>query len=161
MSQPPEMQWGEWPTKIGEYIIAFGALEQATADYLQLIERDEELFHKILASAFSIRVERIQRYIDENRALTDEHKSALKVAWMRTVMLNALRLKLALRPSILQPPTLATDDNELELLWNPHLIELHVDFEEPQLMDIAELKAAIEQTHLTANELKRLLPLLG
>ena len=73
---------GEWPLKVGQYILNFGAIELMSYQWLSLIEPSRDEFNKNVDRTLSQRIDRIGILVDLAAHLSDDQKAELKNLWV-------------------------------------------------------------------------------
>ena len=70
VSNPPYL--GEWPYRIGQYMLNFGAIELLSYRMLLLLEVTREQFNKNLGLSLSNRIARVLKLVESSRLATTE-----------------------------------------------------------------------------------------
>ncbi|MDB6060744.1 MAG: hypothetical protein JWM78_847 [Verrucomicrobiaceae bacterium] len=85
---------GIWPQKIGEFAIAFGALEAETVRYLRLLETFGEQVESVLFQSFNARVDYIVIAIHRHYLLAADDAELFAQTWAQAQQLADWRDRL-------------------------------------------------------------------
>jgi hypothetical protein len=89
---------GDWPHKVGQYMLNFGAIELISYQHLAILEPSREEFNQNLDHLLSLRIDRICQLIDNSKNLTDASRLEIKSLWSRAKDLAAWRNRIAHNP---------------------------------------------------------------
>jgi hypothetical protein len=76
---PPHL--GDWPYRLGQFIINFGGIELLSYQYLDSLEDTRAAFDKNLDRFLSPRIDRILELIDASTKFSDADKADFKSLW--------------------------------------------------------------------------------
>jgi hypothetical protein len=93
---PPYM--GDWPLKIGQYMLNFGAIEYISYQYLNSLEVSRTDFNKNLDRLLSQRIDRILSLLAAVARLSPSEKSEINDLWMHAKELSQWRNRIAHNP---------------------------------------------------------------
>jgi len=113
---------GEWPLKIGSYMLNFGGIELISFQYLDALEVTRQDFHKNLDRRLSARIGRILQLVDASK-ISDADKAEVKSLWLEAKKLSHWRNRIAHNPVL---PT-----------WKPGSDS---DRDPPDLIGVPEMK---------------------
>ncbi len=122
---PPYL--GEWPTKVGQYMLNFGAIELISFQHLALLETNRKDFDKNLDRLLSHRIDRINTLVNRAAALSDTVKAEVKSLWSDVRELAKWRNRIAHNPAL--PTWHAGSDSERsppDLLGVPDMKQLKI-----------------------------------
>lgn len=89
---------GEWPRKIGQYILNFGAIELMSYQYLLRLEVTRFAFNKNLDLLLSPRIDRILQLVKESKSIANEDKAEIEALWLEARELSRWRNRIAHNP---------------------------------------------------------------
>jgi hypothetical protein len=120
---PPYL--GEWPLKVGQYMLNFGALELFSYQQLALLEPSREAFNKNLVLLLGDRIKRLAELVDASPKLDASFKSELLAAWGEVQGLAVWRNRIAHNPVLpTWKPGSDTDTAPPDLLGVPDMRQL-------------------------------------
>jgi hypothetical protein len=90
---PPHL--GDWPFRIGQYMINFSGIELISYQYLTILEANRADFNKNLRHLLSARINRIMRLVDASAKITDLDKAEIKALWEEARELSRWRNRIA------------------------------------------------------------------
>ena len=91
---------GDWPTKIGSYMLNFAGIELISYQYLNTLEKTREDFNKNLDKLLSPRIKRILELVSDSSAIEDSHKDEIKSLWETVKELAVWRNRIAHNPVV-------------------------------------------------------------
>lgn len=97
---------GDWPWKIGQFILNFGAIELMSYQYLNSLEETRDEFNRNLDRLLGPRIDRILELIVDSKLLLSE-KSEIQALWLEAKELSPWRNRIAHNPVL---PTWKTSD---------------------------------------------------
>jgi len=89
---------GEWPAKIGSFILNFGAIELLTYQQLKLLEATHEDFVQNLDQPFGRRVKRIKELLEGSAKLNEKQRAYALRCWDEALDLAIWRNRIAHNP---------------------------------------------------------------
>lgn len=89
---------GEWPWKIGQYMLNFGAIELMSYQYLNSLEATRLEFDKNLDRLLSARIDRILQLVKESKTIANEDKAEIEALWLEARELSHWRNRIAHNP---------------------------------------------------------------
>jgi hypothetical protein len=114
---------GEWPLKVGQYMLNFGSIELLSFQYLALLESDRDSFKRNLGLLLGDRIKRVLVLVEASSRLNETHKLELQAAWGEVQQLSLWRNRIAHNPVL---PT-----------WNPRS---DAENSPPDLLGIPDMK---------------------
>lgn len=89
---------GDWPHKVGQYMLNFGAIEIFSYQHLAILESSRVEFNQNLDRLLSSRIDRICQLIEHFPRLTTEEKAEIKALWSEAKDLSTWRNRIAHNP---------------------------------------------------------------
>ena len=89
---------GDWPMKIGLYMLNFAAIELISYQYLDALEKTREDFNKNLDKLLSARIKRILELLSDSPLIENSHKDEIKSLWETAKELAIWRNRIAHNP---------------------------------------------------------------
>lgn len=89
---------GEWPHKIGAYMLNFGGIELISFQYLNALETTRGDFNKNLDRLLSKRIQRIIELVDIATTIIPEDKTEIRALWDEAKELAKWRNRIAHNP---------------------------------------------------------------
>ena len=89
---------GEWPLKVGQYILNCGVIELLSYQHLNALEDTREAFNKNVDRSLSQRITRILTLAQQSSAISQTHKAELEALWSEARELSDLRNRIAHNP---------------------------------------------------------------
>jgi hypothetical protein len=89
---------GEWPTKIGQYMMNFGAIELMSYQFLNSLEPTRDDFNRNLDRLLGPRIDRILHLVAESKTIPDNEKAAIQELWAEAKELSRWRNRIAHNP---------------------------------------------------------------
>lgn len=114
---------GEWPLKIGQFILNFGAIELISYQHLNALEPTREVFNLNADRLLSQRLDRIQTLLEQSTNMSRAEKETVNSLWAEARALSMWRNRIAHNPVL---PT-----------WKPGSDSEH---DPPDLMGIPDMK---------------------
>jgi hypothetical protein len=105
---PPHM--GDWPWKIGQFVLNFGAIELMSYQYLNSLEATRDDFDRNLDRLLGPRIDRIVALLAAT-VLPQPAKAEMLAAWLEAKELSKWRNRIAHNPVL---PTWKTSDPDKE-----------------------------------------------
>jgi hypothetical protein len=116
---------GEWPRKVGQYMLNFGAIELFSYQHLILLEATRVDFNKNLNFLLSPRIDRILELIDTSRKISNPDKIEIKSLWLEAKELAHWRNRIAHNPVLpTWKPGSDSEHNPPDLLGVPDMKQL-------------------------------------
>jgi len=91
---------GEWPNKIGAYMLNFAGIELLSFQYLNALEPTRQAFNKNLKLLLSARIARILELIDAPAKIPKVDKKRIKLLWQEAGELSKWRNRIAHNPVV-------------------------------------------------------------
>src|SRR4051812_35311379 len=91
---------GEWPLKIGMYMLNFGAIELLSFHYLNSLEATRDDFDKNLTRLLGARIDRIVELTRLSAVLSPVQKQTIEDAWLEAKKLSKWRNRIAHNPAV-------------------------------------------------------------
>lgn len=89
---------GEWPCKVGQYMLNFGAIELLSYQHLIVLEPTRERFNENLDCLLGERIKRILELLDASTKLDTTTKTDIKLLWIEAKELSVWRNRIAHNP---------------------------------------------------------------
>ena len=90
--------FGEWPKKIGSYMLNFGGIEFISYHYLNALEATRSEFESNLTIMLGARIDRILELVDASNNISADAKSEIKSLWLEAKELSQWRNRIAHNP---------------------------------------------------------------
>lgn len=120
---PPYM--GDWPHKVGQYMLNFGAIELFSYQHLILLEPTREKFNENLVRLLGDRIKRILELVKASAKLDAATKGEIKSLWNEARELAVWRNRIAHNPVLpTWKPGSDTANNPPDLLGVPDMKQL-------------------------------------
>jgi len=91
---------GNWPYRIGQYMLNFGAIELISYQHLLLLEPDRSTFNLNLERLLGARISRIQALVESSARVQPEFKIDLTTLWEEARGLSIWRNRIAHNPAL-------------------------------------------------------------
>jgi hypothetical protein len=118
---------GEWPHKVGQYMLNFGAIELISYQHLILLEPTRERFNENLDRLLGERIKRLLALLEASARLTDETKNEIRVLWGEASELAVWRNRIAHNPILpTWKPGSDSEHSPPDLLGVPDMKQLKV-----------------------------------
>jgi len=89
---------GEWPLKVGQYILNCGVIELISYQHLDALEQTRAEFNKNADRFLSQRITRIVTLVQQSSTISPIDKTDLEGLWSEAVELSSLRNRIAHNP---------------------------------------------------------------
>lgn len=116
---------GDWPQKVGQYMLNFGAIEMFSYQHLILLEPTRADFNRNLDRLLSQRIERISQLLDASKTIDESTKAYLRSLWADAKDLAAWRNRIAHNPVLpTWKPGSDSEKNPPDLLGVPDMKQM-------------------------------------
>ena len=86
---------GDWPMKVGSYMLNFASIELISYQYLNALEKTRDDFNRNLDKLLSQRINRILELVSDSSAIEDTHKNEIRSLWETVKELAVWRNRIA------------------------------------------------------------------
>lgn len=116
---------GDWPHKVGQYMLNFGAIELISYKHLILLEPSRESFNENLDRLLGERIKRLLTLVEASAKLDDVTKNEIKSLWAEAKELAGWRNRIAHNPVLpTWKPGSDSDHSPPDILGVPDMKQL-------------------------------------